>query len=186
MHRIVGAKFVGLLVAGLGLLWAQPARAQPAPTTATVASASAKSLRRALKLYGSKRYLSATVMLHRVLTSKTATAAEKQQAQFVMGKALYHKRLYAASLLYFDRVVDAGSAHKYWKATLPWLAALQTKLSPQAGIIDKIGKYPLSAFKAPALRSVRNQLLYLLGRYHMRRGDKASMDKAIRIFKMVR
>jgi hypothetical protein len=176
MRRRAGAVIAGLLVLGLAALWARPAEAQ-APD---------RNLQRGLKLYGSKQYLSATVMLHRVLTSKAATVAQKQQAEFVMGKALYHKRLYAASLIYFDKVVDAGSVHKYWKATLPWLAALQTKLSPQAGLIDKIGKYPLSAFNAPELRSVRNQLLYLLGRFFLRRGDNASLDKAIRIFKMVR
>ncbi len=176
MTRRAGAICVGVLAMGLGVLWAQPAAAQTPE----------KSLQRAAKFYAKKQYLSATVMLHRVLTSRVSTAAQKQQAEYIMGKALYHKRLYAASLIYFDKVTAAGSAHKYWKATLPWLAALQTKLSPRSGILDKIGKYPLSAFQDPALKPVRNQLLYLLGRYYMSLGDKASLDKAIKIFKMVR
>jgi hypothetical protein len=178
MSRRAGTIIWGAMVLGLGLLWAQPAEAQ--------AQAPGKSLDRGVKFYGQKQYLSATVMLHKVLTSKAATLAQKQRAEFLMGKALYHKRLYAASLIYFDKVVDAGSAHKHFKDTLLWLAALQTKLSVSSGILDRIGKYPLSAFNAPALRSVRNQLLYLLGRFYSRQGDKASLDKAIQLFKMVR
>ena len=47
---------------------------------------------------------------------------------------------------------------------------------------DKIGKYPVSALEAPELRSIRDELYFYLGRFFYRQGDRASWDKAIKLF----
>ncbi len=154
-----------------------------APVEVGKSKPESKTMKRAIKFYENKDFYSATIFLHKVLSGKSDDdETTKERAQFFMGKSLYHLRFYSASLSYFDRIVEKGDAHKYYKATLIWLASLQRKLPESAGILDKIGKYPVSALDAPELRAIRNELYFYLGRYYYRQGDKQSWDKAIKLF----
>jgi len=153
-----------------------------APVEVGKSKPESKTMKRAVKFYNNKDYYSASIFLHKVLTGKEDGEVTKERAQFFMGKTLYHLRFYSASLSYFDRIVEKGDAHKYYKATLIWLASLQRKLPESAGILDKIGKYPVSALDAPELHTIRDELYFYLGRFFYRQGDRASWDKAIKLF----
>lgn len=142
-----------------------------------------KTLERAIKLYEKKDYYSASIELKKVLAGETEdTAASKQRAEFYMGKTLYQLEYYAASLAYFDRIVQAGRAHRYYGATLKWLAALSRVLPETSGILEKIGSYDPAELDQPVMEEVRDELYYLLGRHFYRRGE---FDQAIGLFTRV-
>src|SRR5262245_20453676 len=139
-----------------------------------------KTLERAIKLYDKKDFFSASIELKKVLDGESGDDAKnKQRAEFFMGKTLYQLGFYAGSLAYFDKIVKAGDAHTYHGATLKWLAALSRVLPETSGILVKIGSYDVSALSDPALASVHDELLFLLGRHYYGRGGEGDFDKAV-------
>jgi TolA-binding protein len=168
-------KRVVILMAGL--LIALPALAQKKgaekpdftfqPETVEKSGPASKTLEKALKLYETNDFYSASIELHKVIEGETGDGeANKQRAEFWMGKTLYHLHFYSASLSYFDRIVQKGDSHRYYNATLKWLASLSRQLPESAGILKKIGKYDKAQLEQPALEKVRDELFYLLGRFH--------------------
>jgi len=142
-----------------------------------------KTLQRAIKLYEKGDYYSASIEFYKVVNGETEDgASNKQRAEFFVGKTLYQMGYYAASLAYFDRIVQQGAAHRYHGATLKWLAALSRVLPETSGILDRIGTYDPSALDEPIMESVRDELYYLLGRHFYRQGD---FDQAIGLFQNV-
>ena len=151
-----------------------------APAQAGPAS---KTLERALKLYESEDYYSASIELHKVIEGESGDSeANKQRAEFWMGKTLYNLKFYSAALSYFDRIVQKGPSHSYYNATLKWLASLSRVLPDSAGILEKIGKYNKGELEQPALESVRNELYFLLGRYFYTQGN---FKEAVSLFNQV-
>jgi tetratricopeptide (TPR) repeat protein len=174
---------------------ADPAPAQPteglkfkpdpvgkgAPAAAT--GPASKTLERALKLYESEDYYSASIELHKVIEGESGDSeANKQRAEFWMGKTLYNLKFYSAALSYFDRIVQKGPSHSYYNATLKWLASLSRVLPDSAGILEKIGKFNKGELEQPALESVRNELYFLLGRYFYTQGN---FKEAVSLFNQV-
>jgi hypothetical protein len=142
-----------------------------------------KTLDRAVKLYDKKDFFSSSIELQKVLSGESGDDEKnKQRAEFFMGKTLYQLGFYAGSLAYFDRIVQAGTAHTYHGATLKWLAALSRVLPETSGILEKIGSYDPSALDDPIMNEVRDELNYLLGRHFYRRGADGDFDKAIELF----
>src|SRR5882757_10575829 len=134
---------------------------EPESATGTPPS---KTLERAIKLYDKKDFFSASIELKKVLDGESGDDAKnKQRAEFFMGKTLYQMGFYAGSLAYFDKIVQAGDAHTYHGATLKWLAALSRVLPETSGILEKIGSYDINALADPSLKSVHDELLFLLG-----------------------
>ncbi len=143
-----------------------------------------KTLERATKLYDKEDYYSASIEFKKVLDGETEDSeANKQRAEFFMGKTLYQLKYYAASLAYFDKIVNAGDAHRYHGATLKWLAALSRVLPETSGILEKIGGYDASELEQPIMEEVRDELYYLLGRHFYRKGE---FDPAIELFTRVK
>ncbi len=169
----------GLFTAALTFLFAaSPAFAQKkadfefAPETIEKSGPPTKTMEKALKLYENKDYYSASIELHKVIEGESGdSGANKQRAEFWMGKTLYHLGFFSASLSYFDRIVQKGASHRYFSATLKWLASLSRQLPESAGILKKVGKYDRSQLEQPALAKVSDELFYLLGRYHYRAGN---------------
>jgi tetratricopeptide (TPR) repeat protein len=145
-----------------------------------------KTLERAIKLYDKKDFFSASIELKKVLDGESGDDAKnKQRAEFFMGKTLYQMGFYAGSLAYFDKIVQAGDQHTYHGATLKWLAALSRVLPETSGILQKIGTYDASALNDPSLSSVKDELLFLLGRHFYAKGGDGDFDKAIGLFQQV-
>lgn len=142
------------------------------PETIEKSGPPSKPLEKALQLYERDDYYSASIEFNRVIEGETGDSeANKQRAEFFMGKTLYHLNFYSASLSYFDRIVQKGDQHRYYNATLKWLASLSRKLPESAGILKKIGKYDRSQLEQPALEKVRHELYYLLGRWYYSQGN---------------
>lgn len=142
-----------------------------------------KTLERAKKLYDKGDYFSASIEFYKVIKGETQDSeSNRQKAEFFMAKTLYQMKFYAASLAYFDRIVEQGEAHRYYKITLKWLAALAKVLPESAGILEKIGKYTREDLEDPALDSVRPELYYYLGRHYYREGK---LDQAVELFQSV-
>ena len=99
-----------------------------------------------------------------------------------MGKALYNMKYYSASLSYFDRIVQKGSGHAYYNATLKWLASLSRQLPDSTGILEKIGKYNRAELDQPALEKVRDELYFLLGKFNYQKGN---FKQAVELFAAV-
>ncbi len=145
-----------------------------------------KTLERAIKLYDKKDFFSASIELKKVLDGESGDDAKnKQRAEFFMGKTLYQMGFYAGSLAYFDKIVQGGDAHTYHGAALKWLAALSRVLPETSGILEKIGTYDQKALDDPSLASVKDELLFLLGRHYYRHGGDGDFDKAISLFNQV-
>jgi tetratricopeptide (TPR) repeat protein len=145
-----------------------------------------KTLERAIKLYDKKDFFSASIELKKVLDGESGDDAKnKQRAEFFMGKTLYQIGFYAAAMTYFDRIVQIGDNHTYHAAALKWLAALSRVLPETSGILEKIGTYDPGALNDPSLASVKDELLFLLGRHFYRRGGDGDFDKAIGLFQQV-
>src|SRR5678816_3218859 len=145
-----------------------------------------KTLERAIKLYDKKDFFSASIELKKVLDGESGDDAKnKQRAEFFMGKTLYQMGFYAGSLAYFDKIVQAGDAHTYHGAALKWLAALSRVLPETSGILEKIGTYDPKALEDSSLASVKDELLFLLGRHYYNRGGDGDFDKAIALFRQV-
>jgi tetratricopeptide (TPR) repeat protein len=133
-----------------------------------------KTLERGLKLYETDDYPMASIELNKVIEGQTGDdESNKQRAEFYMGKALFNLKYYSASLSYFDRIVQKGPSHKYYAKTLQWLASLSRFLPESAGVLEKIGKYTRQDLDQPALEPVKDELYYLLGRYHYSKGNFA-------------
>jgi tetratricopeptide (TPR) repeat protein len=161
-----------VLILTTGSLAPAPTRGQSQPSLA---------LMRALKQYKNADYYGASVSLHEIIDGKTtASGAGRERAVFWMGKTLYHLGFYSASLAYFDRIVQKGG--RYHLATLKWLAALGRKLPEPSWILQKIGKYRPSQLQHSSLQKVRDELLYLYGRFSYEQG---SFKEAIKIFSSV-
>ena len=155
------------------------------PENAT-GSPPSKTLERAIKLYDKKDFFSASIELKKVLDGESGDDAKnKQRGEFFMGKTLYQMGFYAGSLAYFDKIVQGGDAHTYHGAALKWLAALSRVLPETSGILEKIGTYDASALNDPSLASVKDELLFLLGRHFYRHGGEGDFDKAIGLFGQV-
>jgi tetratricopeptide (TPR) repeat protein len=143
-----------------------------------------KTLSRASKLYDKKNYYNASIEFSKVLNKETEDSeANKQRAEFFMGKTLYQMGYYAASLAYFDRIVAKRTGHRYFGATLKWLAALSRVLPETSGILEKIGTYDPKDLEQPIMDEVRDELYYLLGRHYYRQGN---FDQAITLFQAVK
>jgi tetratricopeptide (TPR) repeat protein len=146
------------------MTFAPESQAKPGPAS--------KTLERALKLYDAEDYTMSTIELNKVVEGQSGDdEANKQRAEFYMGKALFNMKYYSASLSYFDRIVQKGPAHRYYQKTLQWLASLSRFLPESAGVLEKIGKYSKQDLDQPVLEPVRDELYYLLGRYHYQKGN---------------
>jgi tetratricopeptide (TPR) repeat protein len=157
--------------------------AEPPPPDTTPPS---KTLERATKLYEKNPpdYASASIEFGKVVGGETDDSpANKQRAEFFMGKTLYGMGFYAASLAYFDRIVQKGTGHRYYGATLKWLAALSRVLPETSGILEKIGAYDVSDLDQPVMAEVRDELYYLLGRHFYR---QAQFDQAVQLFQSIK
>jgi tetratricopeptide (TPR) repeat protein len=142
-----------------------------------------KTLDRAKKLYDKGDYYSASIEFYKVIKGESGDSeTNRQKAEFYMGKTLYQMKFYAASLAYFDRIVEAGGAHRYHAITLKWLAALAKVLPESAGILEKIGKYSREDLEDKSLDSVRPELYYYLGRNYYFQGK---LDQAVELFRSV-
>jgi tetratricopeptide (TPR) repeat protein len=142
-----------------------------------------KVLERAFKLYDGEDYYSASIELNKAIEGESGDSEpNKQKAEFWMGKALYNMKFYSASLSYFDRIVQKGSSHAYYNATLKWLASLSRQLPDSTGILEKIGKYNRAELDQPALEKVRDELYFLLGKFYY---QKNSFKQAVELFSAV-
>jgi tetratricopeptide (TPR) repeat protein len=164
---------------------AEPPPAPLAPQVAPVQSGAppSKALEHALKLYDSDDFYMSSIELDKVIDHKTGDdETSVQRAEFFMGKALFNLKFYSASLSYFARIVDKGPSHRYYDRTLQWLASLSRFLPESAGVLDKIGKYNRQDLEQKALDPVRNELYYLLGRFHYTKGN---FKEALELFALV-
>lgn len=121
----------------------------------------------ALRSYKKRNFLRASLLLHRIVSgSEVAVTPVQQKAEYTLGKTMYRLGLFQASLNYFDRVVQAGRPHRYFKATCKWLYYLSRKLSGDPALLEKIAKY--TPDDCPA--EFRDELGYLVGQYHYKKG----------------
>lgn len=142
-----------------------------------------KTLQRGIKLYDDGDFKAASIELHKVVSGSTPdSAANKQRAEFFLGKTLYKMGYYAGALAYFDKIVQVGHGHRYYGATLKWLAALSRVLPDTSGILAKIGTYDPAQLEDPVMDEVRDELYYLLGRYYYGAGQ---LDSAVAMFQRV-
>ncbi len=176
-----------LLVVMSSLVLAPQAVAQKKKPAAKAAagpsSGDSPVLSRALKLYESGDFYSATIELHKVIEGESGdTDAAKQKAEFTMGKALHKLEFYSSALTYFDRIVLKGPSHAHYNETLKWLAVLSRLMPDSVGVLDKIGKYDRKELDSPSLESVRNELYFLLGKYNY---NKGKFKEAVALFAQV-
>ncbi len=167
-----------LVLASFQTAWAQGAM-DFAPIDVDADKEASAELDEALQAYKKRDFLRASLILYRVVTrSEVAVSPVEQKAEYTLGKTMYRLGLYQASLNFFDRIVQAGPQHRYFKATCKWLYYLSRKLSGDPGLLDKIAKYQPEMCPA----EFRTELNFLLGQYHYKKG---AVDTAIKMFSQV-
>lgn len=178
--------------------------AAAAPTAAPIAPPAdgppSEAFAGAQQLYANREYRQAAVQFQRVIDGETRDfPAKVQQAQFFLGKTLYHLRYLQSALSVFDEISLAGPGHLYYDETLQWLVQLATQLPESAGITERIGRYPLEQLEqfdtasaasgdeqpegSETGRAAFDHLLYLMGRYNY---DQQQFDTAVQLFSRVR
>lgn len=125
---------------------------------------------RAMELYDKGQYEPATLLLFRQLAGDPGSL-DRQHAEFVLGKTLYHMGFRAGALVYFSRIARAGPEHRYRIATLRWLAALANELPETAGVLDALGEYSADELTDPAVADVAESLAFWAARGAYRAGD---------------
>ena len=126
-----------LLVIPVAPAWAQDEMTF-APVDVEADQEAAAELEEALKAYKKDDFLRASLILYRLVSrNEQAVTPYEQKAEYTLGKTLYRLGLYQASLIYFDRVVQAGADHRYFKATCKWLYFLSRKISGDPGLLDR-------------------------------------------------
>jgi tetratricopeptide (TPR) repeat protein len=184
-NRVVGLLLMSSLVFASPLVLAKKKKAADFQPEGEAPSGDqpSKVLERAFKLYDGEDYYSASIELNKAIEGESGDSEpNKQKAEFWMGKALYNMKFYSASLSYFDRIVQKGSSHAYYNATLKWLASLSRQLPDSTGILEKIGKYNRAELDQPALEKVRDELYFLLGKFYY---QKNSFKQAVELFSAV-
>src|SRR5216117_4065100 len=106
MIRFRGA--ILLMSASLVVAWSNPSFAQNKKKAAAAASDTpSPALERALKLYEANEFYLASIELYKVVEGESGDSeANKQKAEFWMGKTLYKLKFYSSALTYFDRIVQ--------------------------------------------------------------------------------
>ena len=178
-----------LVVFGLLLGWSGVASAQvemsfEAQPVEEDADAKAE-LAEAVTSYKRDDFLRSSLLLYRLLERSERgnrngrlVGLSAQKAQYFLGKTLYRLGLYQASLGYFDRVVQQGVDHRYFKPTCKWLYYLSRKISGDPGLLERIAKYRPD--DCPV--EFRSEISFLLGQYHYQRGAvKTSLDYLSRV-----
>ncbi|MBV72306.1 MAG: hypothetical protein CMH52_13360 [Myxococcales bacterium] len=121
----------------------------------------------AIKAYKGDNFLRASLLLYDLVARhETAVGDYEQKAEYTLGKTLYRLELYQASLNFFDRVVNAGPDHRYFKATCKWIYYLSRKISGDPGLLEKMAKFR----PTDCPREFRSELSFLVGQYHYKRG----------------
>lgn len=144
---------------------------EPRPEPPADTAPPSETLERAISLYDEGRYTPASLEFYEVLSGNTDDSeASRHRAQFFLGKVLYHLGYYAGAMGQFEEIVGLGYGHKYFPASLPWLAALSRELPRDSGILDHIGAYDRSDLEDPMMDDVRDELYYLLGRHAYEEG----------------
>jgi len=182
--RVVGLLLTGSLLLASSLAEAKKKKAAEfVPEEGASGDQPSKVLERAFKLYDGEDFYSASIELNKVIEGESGDSEpNKQKAEFWMGKALYNMKYFSASLSYFDRIVQKGSGHAYYNATLKWLASLSRQLPDSTGILEKIGKYNRAELDQPALEKVRDELYFLLGKFNYQKGN---FKQAVELFAAV-
>jgi tetratricopeptide (TPR) repeat protein len=142
----------------------------------------ADSIDRGDKFYASNNYYMASIEYNKAIEDQGGDELSRQTAEFKMGKTLYKLHFYSASISYFDRIVQKGSAHPHYNETLQWLAALTRDVPDSAGVLEKIGKYDRTELENPQLSTVRDELYFLLGKFNY---SKNKFKEAVELFNQV-
>ena len=146
-----------------------------AVTATALASPPSKTCERAIKLYDTKDFLSATIELHKVLTGNTSDDKKNlQRARFFMGKALFNLGFYVPAYSSFDMITQEGASHTYYTASIKWHAAIAENLPELA--VD-LGKYSAKDIQEPINDSARDQIAYRRGLLAIQQGKLADAGR---------
>ena len=127
----------------------------------------------AIKKYDATDFAGASLDFYQIVAAAGDPEAEKfrQKAEYMLGRALYQLGYYQSAMSYFDRVVDEGAEHRYYKATHKMLYLIYKKLA-DPGIVEKLSRYDRADYD----ERFRDDLLATVGAYHYAQGD---LDEAL-------
>lgn len=185
------------LIAGAGaalcaatLLWTAPAQAQDDEMNFGVeevgevkdASPVGQFIEEGVKAYDAKQYRQASILFYKVLEEPDISADKfRAKALYELAKTLYRLELYQGALSYFYQIVDAGTEHPYYEATLSWLVLLARKLPGESEILARIGQFA-ELFPARVPDKFRSEMAFLLGKHFY---NEADLDRALEYLKQV-
>jgi tetratricopeptide (TPR) repeat protein len=123
--------------------------------------------------YDRKDYAGASLDFFKIVEAVDDPEAEKfrQKAEYMLGRTLYQLGYYQSALSFFDRVVETGSEHRYYRATHKMLYLIYKKLGDPA-IVEKIARYDRADYD----ERFRADLLFTVGYHHYLAGN---LDDAV-------
>ena len=118
-------------------------------------------LRDGQALLRDERYLPAALKLQELVKTGQTDHALVQEAQFLLGVALYELGLYQAALSRFEPIVDAGAAHSQYAATLAYLLKISRATGSDPSVVLRISEYPTELYPA----DLKDELHFVVGQY---------------------
>jgi tetratricopeptide (TPR) repeat protein len=163
--------WAGLYVIAAALLAPATGLAQPDDDQPVIEGQITEAAARGERLFEVGRFGEASVALQLIMIGETGDdTPTRQLAQYQLAVALYHMRLYQASVALFSEIAGQPS-HPKWREALPWLSKIALDLPEPADVIERVGKYEssmIARFNTPAQRDLYWKINYLLGRYKYR------------------
>ena len=161
-----------LTLSGAGA-FAQDEMTFGAMDVATDAAPAAEVMDAGVQKYDAKDFAGSTLDFYDVVSREGDAEAEKfrQKAEYMLGRALYQLGYYQSALTFFDRIVEAGTDHRYYRATHKMLYLIYKKLGDPK-IVEKVALYDRADYDP----RFRDDLMFTVGKHHYDMGD---LDEAL-------
>jgi tetratricopeptide (TPR) repeat protein len=166
--RLLAALLVVALLAGTA--WAQEEDEEPPVDPADLATPAGQLLGQGFQYYQQENFIGASLLFYRVMTEADASDELIFRAEYELAKTLFRLRLYFASLFYFDTIVTMGPDHPYFIPTYRWLLRLQRRIPGEPNMLERVSYYE-EFFPDQIEDKYRDQMAFLIGRYHFNRGN---------------
>ena len=180
LHRLAlqGVLIVSVLVAPLGSVWGQPSEPVEVPAYDLSGAALQQEFAQGMKLYQAERFVEAASGFARIVDAANPADALVQEANYLLGVALFRAGLHQAALVRFEPIIEASTSHPKYRQVLPYLLKIARSASAEPNVLEKIAQYDPSTYPP----DFADELHFLVGRYYF---SQDGLNEALERFSKV-
>jgi tetratricopeptide (TPR) repeat protein len=128
-------------------------------------------LEAAIQLLNDEAYVPAAASLYAVSLENPEL---QNEAEYLLGKALYRLELYRSALHYFVEVVSRGPQTKFYNPALEWCLFIGRKTVDDSVVTGAIARYSVASFP----KDYQDEFYFRLARYHYQRAIEIEDQQA--------